>query len=111
MMLKLYRGLLDVLKDSTTLIKNQFVDHIRHFNNGDDADQSMRLGVKGFWNLILEMIITAFMSVVSIMGLILIFSLAIVSFPLHAVKRAFGAISNNIPNPRFVEEPAKKEPQ
>jgi hypothetical protein len=111
-MLKLYRGLLDVLKGSVGTTKNQFIDHIRHFNDGDDSDQLMRLGIKGFWNIVLEMLITAFMNIVSIVGLILIFSLAIVSFPLYAVKRAFGAISSNIgPSPRFIEEPAKKDPQ
>jgi hypothetical protein len=112
-MLKLYRGLLDVLKDSNALVKDQFVGHIRTFNDGDDSDQNMKLGVKGFWNLILEMIITAFMSFISVVGLILIFGLAVVSFPLYAIKRVFGAVSSNIgPSPRFIEEPeVKKEPQ
>ena len=46
-MLKLYRGLVDILTTRSEGLNDAFSKHIREFNDGDTS--SNNFGVTGFW--------------------------------------------------------------
>jgi uncharacterized membrane protein len=76
--------------------------HIRHDASVDGGD----FGVNGFWNLLLEVTFLLFLKVFISVGVLLIVSLAIVFFPLYALKQSFLNIFNHRAIP-FESEPAE----
>lgn len=106
-MLKLYRGIIDILTSRCEGLNDAFSKHIRCFNNG--VTDSNNFGVKGFWNLLLEITYVMYVKVFVAFGIVLTVSLAIVFFPLYALTVAI----NNILNHRgdsFAEETTFIEP-
>lgn len=103
-MLKLYRGLVDILTARCEGLNAAFSNHIREFNNGDTGDNNF--GVAGFWNLLLEIIFVMYVKMFAALGIILTVSLAIVFFPLYAILMAL----SNILNHRASFEPEYVEP-
>jgi hypothetical protein len=109
MMIGLYRGIVDILINQTELLNKQFVKHIRTFNEGDpDAG----FGTAGFWNLLLEVSYIFYVKAFVALGVLITISLAIVFFPLYALRMAFNTTFSSIKmehQPMTFEEP-KMEP-
>jgi hypothetical protein len=81
-----------------------FTSHIRGVNPDDGGD----FGVNGFWNLLLEVTFLLFIKLFIICGVLLTVTLAVVFFPLYALKQSV----LNILNYRAIpfEEP-KEDPK
>ena len=92
-MLKLYRGIVDILICRSEGLNSAFAKHIREFNQGDD-DQNY--GTTGFWNLLLEVTYLLYVKLFVGLGLLITISLAICFFPLYAMTKAFGGSFNAI---------------
>ena len=86
MMLKLYRGLVDILAAKCESMSESFSKHIRTFNDGET--ETNNFGVKGFWNLLLEVVFVLYVKLFVALGIILTISLAVVFFPLYALYMA-----------------------
>ena len=85
-MLKLYRGIVDILICRSEGLNSAFAKHIREFNQGDDEHN---YGATGFWNLLLEVTYLFYVKLFVGLGLLITISLAICFFPLYAMTRAF----------------------
>ena len=108
-MLKLYRGLVDILTARCEGLNDAFSKHIRTFNDGETNDNNF--GVKGFWNLILEIIYILYVKIFVAIGIVLTVSLAVVFFPLHAFRVAITNILNHRATPfeqDYIEPTEKK---
>ena len=92
-MLKLYRGLVDILTTRSEGLNDAFSKHIREFNDGDTS--SNNFGVTGFWNLLLEITYILFVKLFSATGIVLTFGLAVIFFPLHAIMTMVANILNH----------------
>lgn len=106
-MLSLYRGLVDILTDQCEKLNSEFIKHIRKFNDGETQDNNF--GVKGFWNLLLEIVYILYVKLFVGLGIILTISLAIVFFPLHAFRVAVTNIISHRAEPFPVEYNEPKE--
>lgn len=83
-MIKLYRGLIDILVGHARYHEEEFSKHIR--NTMQQSGPSMEfLGVTGFWNLMMEVTYILFTKFVFILGIMLTCTLAVVFFPLSAI--------------------------
>lgn len=85
MMIKLYRGLVDILTSQCESLNKEFITHIRTFNGGGD-EQSF--GSAGFWNLLLEIVYILYVKSFVAFGILMTVGLAIVFFPLYALFTA-----------------------
>lgn len=85
-MLKLYRGIVDILICRSEGLNGAFAKHIREFNEGDEEQN---YGTTGFWNLLLEVTYLLYVKLFVGLGLLITISLAICFFPLYAMTRAF----------------------
>lgn len=94
-MINLYRGLNDILVYSGQEIKDQLITHIRSFNKGESK---YSLNSAGYWNFILEFIFVMFVKCFIFMGLIMTVTLAIIFFPLNAIKEFFAQYFNIFKN-------------
>lgn len=92
-MLKLYRGLVDILTTRCEALNDAFAKHIRAFNTGDT--DSNNFGVAGFWNLLLEIVFVMYVKIFAALGIMLTVILAIVFFPLYAISMAISNILNH----------------
>lgn len=107
MMINLYRGLVDILINQTEVLNKHFVKHIRTFNDGDAEEN---FGSAGFWNLLLEVTYIFYVKTFVAFGILMTLSLAIIFFPLYAMRKAFfGAFSGTMP--RFDQPILHKEPK
>jgi hypothetical protein len=108
-MLKLYRGLIDILTERCEGLNNAFSNHIREFNDGETHDNNF--GVKGFWNLLLEITYVMYVKMFVALGIVLTVSLAIIFFPLHALRMALFNIVNHRATPFPMEyiEPVEEK--
>jgi preprotein translocase subunit SecG len=106
-MLELYRGIIDILTARCEALNDAFAKHIREFNNGETDDNNF--GVKGFWNLLLEITFVMYVKIFVGIGIVLTVLLAIIFFPLYAMTVAVTNILNHKATP-FVEETNYIEP-
>ena len=85
-MTDLYRGLLSIFTSKFYNMIEVLRNHTRSFKS-ETADPSnyLDVGILGFWNLILEIILTLFVIGCLTIGIVLLLSLAIVSYPCEAV--------------------------
>jgi hypothetical protein len=104
-MIKLYRGLIDILILCSRNMDEQFTKHIRKQSSEDRGE----FGVGGFWNLLLEVTLLLFIKLFIAMGVVLTVSLAIIFFPLYALKQSVVNILNHRATP--FEEPTFTEPK
>lgn len=100
-MLSLYRGLVDILTDQCERLNSEFIKHIRTFNTGET--ETNNFGVKGFWNLLLEIVYVLYVKLFVAIGIILTVSLAIVFFPLHALHMTIVNILSHRAEPFPIE--------
>lgn len=108
-MLKLYRGLVDILTARCEGLNDAFAKHIRAFNNGDTVDNNF--GVKGFWNLLLEIVFVMYVKLFAALGIVLTVVLAVVFFPLYALSTAISNLLNHRAppfEPEYIEPTEKK---
>lgn len=105
-MLKLYRGLVDILKDQCDSLSSAFTTHIRQFNTG--VSEGNNFGVKGFWNLLLEVTYILFVKLFVTIGIFLTVILAVVFFPLHGIQMLIVNILNH--RATFENHPSLVEP-
>lgn len=96
-MLKLYRGLVDILITQGQEFDGELKNHIRQFNDGITQDNNF--GIKGFWNFLLEITMIMFVKLFIATGILLTVSLAIVFFPLYGLKVMTGNILNHRATP------------
>jgi hypothetical protein len=109
-MLKLYRGLVDILTTRCEGLNDAFAKHIREFNTGETDTNNF--GVKGFWNLLLEIVFVMYVKLFAALGILLAVSLAIIFFPLHAFWVSLMNIINHRAMPfeqTFEEPPLEKD--
>ena len=104
-MIKLYRGILDILILCSRNMDEQFTKHIRKHS----SDAGGEFGVGGFWNLLLEVTFSLFIKVFIASGVMLTVSLAVIFFPLYALKQSVLNILNHRALP--FEEPTFTEPK
>lgn len=91
-MLHLYRGLIDILNARISALNEDFKQHIqthRQYQQRDVDSQINAYGVEGYWNLMLEIVFLVYTKFVHVTGIVLIFLLAFVFFPLSAVMAVF----------------------
>lgn len=85
-MTHLYRGLLLILTNNFQNLIAEFRKQIRaNRPTTSSPDYYLDVGVLGFWNLMLEVVITLFMLVCITSGIVLVATLAIVSYPFMAL--------------------------
>ena len=109
MMLKLYRGLVDIFIKQSLVQENEFVKHVR--SDVPPIIEDGTLGTRGFWNLMLEIIFVLFTKVVFLCGLIVVFFLAIFSFPLYGIWQGVMMMINHRASfEPVIEQPVKVEP-
>jgi preprotein translocase subunit SecG len=101
-MLKLYRGIVDILTARCEDLNNGFAQHIREFNDGDSNDNNF--GVAGFWNLLLEITFVMYVKVFAALGIVLTVVLALLFFPLHALRIAVTNMLNHRAEPFAVDQ-------
>lgn len=106
-MLQLYRGLIDILIYQARGMDEQFTNHIRSFNSGDENPENF--GVSGFWNFLLEIICVMFVRAFLVVGTVLFVGLALVFFPLYAIRSGIMSIINHRAEPFVVEQPINEE--
>lgn len=106
MMIKLYRGLVDILTSQCESLNKEFITHIRTFNSGDEGQS---FGTAGFWNLLLEVVYILYVKSFVAIGICITIVLAIVFFPLYAILRAISTAFNGLP--RFEQPISYEEPK
>jgi preprotein translocase subunit SecG len=108
-MLKLYRGIVDILTERSEGLTLAFRGHIREFNDGDTNDNNF--GVKGFWNLLLEITYVMYVKLFVAVGVVLTLGLAVVFFPLYALTMAVSNIMNHRASfdPEYIEPTVEKK--
>jgi len=99
-MTDLYRGLLLVLTDKFNELVLAFRSHIQSFKHvTDDPTSYFDVGVLGFWNLMLEIVLTIFALSCLVIGVGLIAFLAIIFYPCHGFIRYSSLVLKNIKGP------------
>ena len=110
-MTELYRGLLLVLTNKFYELILAFRTHIQSFKEEtQDPDNYFDVGVLGFWNLMLEIVLTLLSLSCLIVGVSLIATLAIVFYPCHAFLRYASLLVKNTRNPAPELSTEKVEP-
>ena len=110
MMLKLYRGLVDIFIKQSLVQEQEFVKHVR--SEAPAVVEDGTVGTRGFWNLMLEIVFVLFTKTVFLFGLITVGVLAIISFPLYGIWQGILMMINHRAafEPAIIEEP-KQEPK
>ena len=109
-MTELYRGLLLVLTNKFYELILAFRTHIQSFKKEtQDPDSYFDVGVLGFWNLMLEIVLTLLSLSCLVAGVALIASLAMIFYPCHAFLRYSSLILKSTRHPESsLQEPEKK---
>jgi len=111
MMLKLYRGLVDIFIKQSLVQEQEFVKHVR--SDTAAVIEAGTIGTRGFWNLMLEIVSVLFTKTVFLFGLVIVCALAIISFPLYGIWQGVMMMINHRASfePIMLEEPVKQEPK
>ena len=103
MMIKLYRGLVDILTSQCESLNKEFITHIRTFNGGDEQ----AFGAGGFWNLLLEVVYIVYVKSFVGIGILMTVGMAIIFFPLYALWSSITTAFNF--NMRFHQREVNQE--
>lgn len=99
-MTELYRGLLLVLTNKFNELIMAFRSHVRSFNQAaDDPENYFDVGIVGFWNLMLEIVLTVFTLLCLVLGVVLIAGLAITFYLPYAFLQYGSLLLRNTRNP------------
>ena len=107
-MIKLYRGIVDILLAQLRSQCDAFAKHIRS-GCTEKTMEPNDFGVAGFWNLLLEVSFISFTMVTYFFGLLGTMLLALIFFPLYAIKQSVVNILNHRAEP--FQEPNYIEPK
>ena len=100
-MTELYRGILLVLTNKFNELILSFRNHIQSFKQETtDPESYFDVGVLGFWNLMLEIVLTLFSLFCLTTGVALVAFLAISFYPCHAVIRYSSLLLKNTRGPQ-----------
>jgi hypothetical protein len=109
-MINLYRGVLNKFNSNVDRLEDELIKLVRSSFVENTEDNAY--GSAGFWNLLLEVCLTLFIKLFIILATLLTVSLAIVFFPLNAVKVAFTSMFSKMHTHQFItEEQLRKEPK
>ena len=92
-MIKLYRGIVDILVTQSRDMGVQVSKHIRGTLTNKNVEENEN-GTTGIWNLLLEVIFLVFGQLIFLVGLFIVASFAIVFFPMQAVWSGFMNMTN-----------------
>ena len=92
-MIKLYRGIVDILLTQSRDMGGQVSKHIRGTLTNKNVEENEN-GTTGIWNLLLEVIFLVFGQLIFLVGLLIVATFAIVFFPMQAVWRGFMDMTN-----------------
>ena len=92
-MIKLYRGIVDILVTQSRDMGGQVSKHIRGTLTNKNVEENEN-GTTGIWNLLLEVIFLVFGQLILLVGLSIVASFAIVFFPMQAVWSGFMNMTN-----------------
>lgn len=99
-MTALYRGIILVLTSKFYELILSLRSHVQSFKTEtSDYNNYFDVGVLGFWNLMLEIVLTIFAILCLLLGVILIAGLAVGFYPLHAVVQYSSLLLRNTRNP------------
>lgn len=84
----IFRGILDIIHQNHATLNQSFITHIRSFDL-EPSEQELELGVVGFWRLLLELILNCYTQTVKVLGILLVFTLVLVTFPLRILGTLF----------------------
>jgi hypothetical protein len=100
-MTELYRGILLVLTNKFNELIVSFRTHTQSFKQETlDPDNYFDVGVLGFWNLMLEIVLTLFALSCLVIGVSLVATLAIVFYPFYAILRYSSLLLKNTRHPQ-----------
>ena len=103
-MLKLYRGLVDILICKSEILTSSFTKHIRGV---DPIEPNENYGSIGFWNLLLEVTYLLYVKLFVSVGILMTTILAICFFPLYAMTRGLNSslqmIREDAATPAYIE--------
>jgi hypothetical protein len=109
-MIDLYRGILNKFNSNVDKLEDELIKLVRASFVENPEDNAY--GSAGFWNLLLEVCLTLFIKMFIILATLLTVSLAIVFFPLNAVKVSFMTLFTKMHSHQFItEEQLRKEPK
>lgn len=92
-MIKLYRGIVDILVTQSRDMGVQVSKHIRGNLTNKNVEES-ETGSTGIWNMLLEIIFLVFGQLIFLVGLFIVASFTIVFFPMQAVWSGFMNMTN-----------------
>jgi len=99
-MTSLYRGILIVLTNKFYELILSLRSHIQSFKQDtSDPYNYFDVGVLGFWNLMLEVVVSLFALLCLLLGVSLVAILAVIFYPLHAVLQYSSLLLKNTRNP------------
>jgi len=99
MIIKLYRGLMDIIVSQNLELEVKLTEHIRPFHEPRELEPGESGLFNGYWNFLLEICMILFAKFIFITGIFLITSLAIIFFPLDFILRvaSFGGRDGRLP--------------
>ena len=99
MIIKLYRGLMDILVSQNLELELKLTEHIRPFHEPRELEPGESGLFNGYWNFLLEICMILFAKFIFISGIFLITFLAIIFFPLDFILRvaSFGGRDGRLP--------------
>lgn len=89
LMARLYRGLLDILKNKNDSLSTALTAHIRSFDRGDESEFSYT-EMMGFWRMLMELVFNVYVQFVYFIGVVLVTVLVIFAWPIRCVIEIFG---------------------
>ena len=98
-MIKLYRGLIDILIFNSRQMDEMFTKHVRQ----DVPNNTGDFGVNGFWNLLLEVTFLIFTKMFIACGVLLTVALALVFFPLYALRVSVRNVLTHQATPHIID--------
>lgn len=93
-MIKLYRGVIDILLSLCSGMDEQFTKHIRANVTQEELDFD-QIGATGFWNLLLEIIFLLFSRLIFLIGIAVVAAFTVIFFPLQAAWWGVSSILNH----------------
>ncbi len=88
MMAKLYRGLLDILKNKSDTLSTALVAHIRSFDRNDESEFNYT-EMMGFWRMLMELVFNVYVQIVHFVGVLLVTVLVAVAWPIRCLIEIF----------------------
>ena len=110
-MAQIYRGLIDIFYENNSALKQQVTGHVRSFDRPPIEDDDQLYEMSGFWRIILELIVHTYTQVSLNIGIVLISTLVIVTWPIMFLVELFSAVwYRHTSQPVYYQEAPQVEP-